>query len=614
MHFSEKTKQWSGWLICLFSAIILLTSSWDDSPCYDEVEHITAGYYYVRAQNYWMNVYHPPLVKDIAGLAVLAFVNPNPFFDSPQWQYRQKEKLFLKFFWGSKNPQNMLRVARIPLQICAILFLFYYFRRLRLEFGYCAAIIGILMMAASPTFLAHARFVTTDAPATISFFISIVMFFDYLRDQSRRKLVRLSIVTGLALLVKHSLIVLIPYYVLIVLLWIVAGLIQRGHFLPGVLRKVIRHGCLFTGIALVMLWSFYFVNMLNVVPWAQKLYNEIQFYMIDDDPRVWVIKRTQKVPILRQFSWYFTGLVGQTMHIETGHAGAGYLRGKLYRGGNPWFYPTLLVTKEPLGFLLLTLFAAALLLNSLLQFLRLHILRKPETEPFAVALGSAIRKNIVTLGSIIFVILYLWIAVSAKLNLGIRHILPIMPFLYLITAAAVSQLFTTSMQLARLFVISCLTYGCASSLMAYPGYLAYFNEIAGGKRRGYYVAIDSNFDWGIDLYRLKLYAKKHKINKIYLLYFGTGNAQYYLRDRFEPWSRKPLKGGEFLAVSAHFRAQAQALVSQREEFAHTNVSILQQIPPKSLRWLLGLKPTAIVGDSILIYKIPKSDPDDTLQP
>ncbi len=611
VDFSETTKQRSGWLIILFSAVVLLTSSWNDSPCYDEVEHITAGYYYVRAQNFWMNVYHPPLVKDIAGLTVLTLVHPHPHFESTQWKSRQKEKLFLLFFWDNWDPQTMLRVARLPLEFCAIMFLFYYFRRIRIEFGCCAALIGILMMAASPTFLAHARFVTTDAPAAISFFVCIAMFFDYLRDQSCRKLIKLSIATGLALLVKHSLIVLIPYYGLMVVFWILAGRIQRGHFAKGVVRKSLKHGCIFASIALLLVWSVYFVNMINLHPQAQKEYNESQFFMIDDDPRVWLIKRTQKIPVLRQLSWYLTGLVGQTMHVETGHPGAGYLKGKLYRGGNPWFYPTLIYTKEPLGFLLSALLAVALLIYSFLMFLKVHLVRPPteaSPEPFAVALGGAIRRNIVLLGSIIFVVIYLWIAITAKLNLGIRHILPVIPFLYLVTATALSQLFNnSSMRYVRYAVLTCLAYGCASSLLAYPGYLAYFNEIAGGKRRGYYVAIDSNFDWGIDLYRLKLYAKKHNIKKIYLLYFGTGNARYYLGNRFEPWPRKPLVEGEYLAVSAHFRAQAQALNRQRQEFTHTNVSTLQQIEPQTLRWLLSLKPTAIVGDSILIYKIPKSD-------
>ncbi len=621
--FYDKTKEKLGWVIVSASAIILLTSSWDDSPSFDEVEHITAGFYNIRTQNYWMNVYHPPLVKDIAGLAVAA-LQPRAYLASSAWQERQKEKLFLHFFWSNPDAQGMLRLARAPLQLCAIAFLFYFFRRLRNEFGYEAALTGLLMIAFSPTFLAHARFVTTDAPATISFFVCIFLFFDYLQDQSKSKLVRLSIATGLALLVKHSLIALIPFYGLIVCLWVLTGRLARGRFTIGLLFKGLKHGCTFLAISVSILWFGYFLNMMNLPPLVQKLYNKTQFSMDENDPRVLLIKRTQKTPVLRQLSWYLTGLVGQTIHIESGHSGVGYLCGKLYRGGNPIYFPYLIFTKEPLGFLAMVLPAVALTINGWIAQSKALIARAPSLKgsdsefgkikqllpALAVDLSNAFRNNLVAIGSFVFVVLYLAVAVTSQLNLGIRHILPVLPFVYLLTALSLSKSVITSssgrtLTMLRYGTAACLAFGCISSLLAYPGYLAYFNEIAGGKRKGYYVAIDSNVDWGIDLYRLKLYVERKRIQRLHLFYFGTGNPYYYLDMCYVPWSKGKLPPGEYFAVSTYYLAQAAALNKQSKEFRFTHTGRLQYVPLSVIRWLLGLKPIAVVGDSIFVYRIPE---------
>mgnify|MGYP001613913074 CR=1 FL=1 len=74
-----------------------------------------------------------------------------------------------------------------------------------------------------------------------------------------------------------------------------------------------------------------------------------------------------------------------------------------------------------------------------------------------------------------------------------------------------------------------------STLTTFPHFLSYYNELAGGSRNCWRIAVDSNYDWGQDLKRLVQYMDANHINKISLDYFGGADPRYYLGDRFEAW-------------------------------------------------------------------------------
>jgi hypothetical protein len=66
-----------------------------------------------------------------------------------------------------------------------------------------------------------------------------------------------------------------------------------------------------------------------------------------------------------------------------------------------------------------------------------------------------------------------------------------------------------------------LLWAGASSLVAYPHHLSYFNELAGGPENGHEHLIDSNIDWGQDLLFLKKWEDDHpQARPLYLAYYG----------------------------------------------------------------------------------------------
>ncbi|MBM2820877.1 MAG: repeat-containing protein, partial [Candidatus Berkelbacteria bacterium] len=55
------------------------------------------------------------------------------------------------------------------------------------------------------------------------------------------------------------------------------------------------------------------------------------------------------------------------------------------------------------------------------------------------------------------------------------------------------------------------------------------NEFAGGSKNDYKILVDSNLDWGQDLYRIKQYIDNHKISEGYIYYPWDGDSalEYY---------------------------------------------------------------------------------------
>jgi len=145
-------------------------------------------------------------------------------------------------------------------------------------------------------------------------------------------------------------------------------------------------------------------------------------------------------------------------------------------------------------------------------------------------------------------------------------------------------------------IIILLGWYIVSSLTTWPYYLSYFNEIGGGKENGYKYVVDSNYDWGQDMKRLKKWLDENNIEKIYVDYFGGSDSKYYLGKKYRPWqgTNKPknFPKGNYLAVSATLLQGGRG----------NPVPGFNQ-PTGYYRWLDEYKPVARAGTSIFIYYI-----------
>lgn len=166
---------------------------------------------------------------------------------------------------------------------------------------------------------------------------------------------------------------------------------------------------------------------------------------------------------------------------------------------------------------------------------------------------------------------YMVFSMVSTLNIGIRHLLPIYPFLFVFIAQSVGNIRPATFLLGFYFF---------ESLLTYPFYISYFSPVFGGTHQGYWYLLDSNIDWGQDLKRLATYIKKNNIENLQLLYFGKASPEYY-GITAEPISENYKQG--YVAISAQI--------------------LFDPDLNKNYLWLMHY-PYTKIGTSLFLYKLP----------
>jgi hypothetical protein len=92
-------------------------------------------------------------------------------------------------------------------------------------------------------------------------------------------------------------------------------------------------------------------------------------------------------------------------------------------------------------------------------------------------------------------LLFFTIFSFSNAQLGIRYILLIFPFIFVLCGRAMISWANSKMSY-RIFIIILLGYLLVSNLFYFPHYLSYFNELLTDRKLGYTVLVDSNLDWG----------------------------------------------------------------------------------------------------------------------
>ncbi len=263
-----------------------------------------------------------------------------------------------------------------------------------------------------------------------------------------------------------------------------------------------------------------------------------------------------------EFPKYFAGFRHVLVHSGTGHKA--YLL-ETYSDKGFWYYfQVAFLFKEPVP--LLILLAGTVILYRWLK-----------------------KSNNQELFLLIPIVLYLFAFMVNKVNIGLRHILPVYPFLFVF----IGKLSTWKFRYRYFFIIPLIGWYVLIAVMIFPHYLSYFNEFAGGSENGWKVLIDSNIDWGQDLKGLKAWMDENNISKIKMAYFGHDDRNYR-KINYEMLKCKPTEG--IFAVSVN------RLVGFDEE------------EHKCLAWLRdsGLKPIVDIGHSIYIYNVTKEQAEEKI--
>ena len=89
-----------------------------------------------------------------------------------------------------------------------------------------------------------------------------------------------------------------------------------------------------------------------------------------------------------------------------------------------------------------------------------------------------------------------------------RYVLPAFPFVFISASRVARSLLLQHWSIAAVAGAG-IAWSVASSIWIYPHSLSYFNESIGGPANGEFHLIDSNIDWGQDLFFLKRWLDDH---------------------------------------------------------------------------------------------------------
>lgn len=589
----------------------MVNSSRQESAIMDELAHIPAGYSYIAEQDYRLNPEHPPLLKSMAGLFARIFVNPRFPTDTTYWrddingQWTQGA-VFL--YESGNNADRVIFWSRMPFLLLTVLFGWMLFEWVKWRFNPTTALLTLIFFAFSPTILAHGRLVTTDIGAAFGFFIGIVTFIKFLETPSWRTILLAGLGLGLALLLKFSTILLLPTYAILFLahIWIMPNLHmhERLRVFFRIFGQIIALGI----VVVLLVWVVYAYHVWNYPPERQLADAEFTLTSFGYRPAVNFNLALIRNAITRPLGQYLFGLL---MVIQRSAGGnTAFFLGDVSATGSRLYFPLLYIVKESLAFHIFTLIAIVAAGKKIFRRIKQSALFELPTY-----LRVWIRDHFVEFASIVFIVVYWTASIKSPLNIGVRHVLPTFPFIYLLVARQITEwlhshvdadphtwfgwlqnIYQMYIKAIPKFLISLvlLVWLVLGTITTFPHFLSYYNELAGGTRHGWRIATDSNYDWGQDLKRLADFVEKNNIQKIAVDYFGGGNPRYYLGDKFEPWqsSRGPASG--WFAISATFRQGAFG----------TPIQNFERRPEDSYEWLRGHEPVTRVGYSIFIYRLP----------
>ncbi len=618
LAFKSLRARWVASSILFLMALFMLGSAWNDSAIMDELPHIPAGYSYLAKQDYRLNPEHPPLIKMIAAVPLL-FQRIDFPANSPNWTHEVNGQWEFgrDFLYRSGNDaDSIIFWSRIPVMILALFTGWIFFRFVERRFSGRAALMALALFALSPTVIAHSRFVTTDLGATFGFLIGILAFIEFLEVPSYRNVVRAGIAFGIAQLLKFSLVLLLPIYVVIAAFWIFAS---RKHGIFHPLKDYAGKAIGILVVAALVIWPVYQFTVLRYPPERQR--NDTNVILESQKkgtqsvreacgslstfaacPAQLVIWASDK-PLLRPYAQYALGVLMVFQRQAGGNTA--YFLGEVSNIGSRWYFPTAFLLKEPTPTLILLVIA----LYSAIA--RVHYYERYSWHAFSLW----IRNHLPEFSALVMIAVYWGASIKSPLNIGLRHVMPTFPFIYLLASVQIDRWLSEKnfikqetfmrwiVEGARSLFRQAFKYIVLAILLLWlflgttfstPYYLSYYNALSGGTINGYRYIVDSNYDWGQDLKRLADYVEKNKIEKISLDYFGGGDPTYYLGSKFEPWwsARGPAHG--WFAISSSFRQGA---------FGHY-IDGLEQKPEDAYSWLKLHEPVDRVGSSIFIYKLP----------
>lgn len=501
------------------------------SPVQSEVAHLASGLTHWHTGTFELYNVNPPFVRMVSSFPLL-FQNQSPDLDIPYSQI-QRPEFYVGAKYIEKNKQYVLKQLKCARFTCLIFvgIALYACYSISKRWGRKSSLIALCALGLNPYFIGHSSTIMPDAHAASAALLAVFFFNKWLITKKNSDLLWAGIVLGIAELTKYTLLVLYPSYIIV---WAFFQFPQsHGKFDLRLLfekRRIFRSLKSFLQLLLLFAVSLFVINAgysfegtgksLSDFSFKSKLFTgrhqDNRFKFSDNE----LVRIAGNIPVLLPEN-YIQGIDVQRCDFENGlHS---YLRGKWALHGWWYYYLYSFAVKIPLG--TLCLFFLALFCTFFLK-----------------GYNDSLKREMLILTPGIAILVF----VSSQTGFSVhsRYAIPSLPFFF-VWISKVGKAFARgceanshkSSRVVRFFTVLFLAWSIGSSLLAYPHSISYFNELAAiiptpdkriepnftsrkinsgafldfmniGSLNGPRHLLDSNIDWGQDLFLLEQWCKK----------------------------------------------------------------------------------------------------------
>jgi hypothetical protein len=305
--------------------------------------------------------------------------------------------------------------------------------------------------------------VTTDMAVSAFMFISVWAAIEFTQRPSWLRMLAVSLAMGLALASKHSA-VLLPVILLATMLVarIVPGSQSRASF-----WRIAGSWVLMCVVGVGILWASYGFRYAALPDQQRPSYDLAATFTarhMGHSAKAAAVLFAAHHRLLPEA--YLAGLTD----IFTSESRPTYFFGQRHPAGFWYYFPSALAIKLTIGMMVLCVLALCI---------------------------SAVWKRYggIVAPLLVFPAIYLAIAMTGKLNIGVRHVLPVIPFLVVLAGLGGAVLLKKS-RVSALVAVALIALFLVSALRAAPHQLSYANELFGGPNQLHRYLGDSNVDWG----------------------------------------------------------------------------------------------------------------------
>jgi len=575
-----RLSQWAAVLLLWLLFAQTAGSAIRTSLTTDEGLHITSGYSILRTGDFRLIEEHPPLIKLLAALPLLPVRDlPDPR-TLPGWEPEvgvsdtvQLVRVMKHWLQPYRPFDRVVYATRVPIMLLSLLLGAVVFRWASDLAGPWAGLMALGWYTFDPNIVAHSSVAAIDLGTAALITFASYTFWRTLRRPSRVNVALAGVTLGLAQVTKISALMLLPLFV------VLAG-VRALTLKDSAWQSHLRiRGPTLARIGVLLIVMFV---LAGAAMWA------VYGFEVRTPPG-WSIS----VPAAS----HLTPLERVRADLSAGRTT--FLMGQYSERGWWYYFPVAFAVKTPLPTLIL-LFAAIII------FARRLIHTKQFVDWDVLALVA-------------FPLLYFASALVQPFNIGYRHLLPILPFLFVFMGVQVagrkmqdasrkSQDIDKRSPVASgkivsllpcLLVLALFAWCAIGTVQLFPDYLAYFNELVGGPDGGYRYLVDSNLDWGQTWKELAAYMDAHGIARVKLAQFSSNDPATYGID-YEPIA--PMAGVPPVLPSRFNPAPGVYALS---------ASSLQGVPLADVNtydYFRHQTPTARIGHAMFVYDVRPTDP------